>query len=804
MRQLSASARATPAQDHFAALLADGRRSGRIVALRREPARGGRTVPLPQGLHPALLSALGRAGIERLYSHQREALLAALEQDVILATGTASGKSLAFNLPTLQMLCSDLSARALYIYPTKALAQDQLEALGRLDLGRRLRPAIYNSDTPKAARAQIRRRANLILTTPDMLHVGILPNHNLWHELFSNLACVVIDEAHVYRGVFGSHVANVLRRLRRVACAYGTTPRMLFASATIANPHELAKTLGGGDRVAVIDRDGAPRRRREIALWNPACRERPDEDWAGGVALGEDGAENRRAVLSESAMLAAELLRGGARLICFLRSRRLAELLARMIREELQRNGPAELAEAVSPYRAGYTPAQRRALEQRLRSGELRAVCATNALELGIDIGALDACLVVTFPGSVASLRQMWGRAGRGGAGLAVLVAGEDALDQYFTRHPDSLFERPVEAAILDPENEQIRSGHLICAAAELPLREDDARFFGPSLREQAERLVAGGGLFKRTHIRGGALGEVAWVPRRPHLRRAPALSLRATSARAIAIIDVRSGEVLGSAEQERALASLHDGACYLHMGDAYVVRELDLVGARAYVERFSGEWYTQPRREIQTAIERVSAHRDAPGLSLSFGELAVSESVVGYRRRRASDHAHLGFSALELPAISYRTQGLWFSFADEVPAGGSEDAAAVIAPEGDLLAALHALEHAQIAIMPLLVLCDRRDIGGLSTNAHPQTARATIFIYDGLPGGVGLTKAAFERFDELCARTAQLLTECPCSDGCPSCVQSPQCGNLNESLSKRGALALLRGLALSASAGPA
>ncbi|HLI31372.1 MAG TPA: DEAD/DEAH box helicase [Solirubrobacteraceae bacterium] len=791
------SSRRQRTPDRFAALLRRGEETGRIRARRRERARRSRTVALPDGLHALLATALAEAGIERLYSHQRDALLAALDQDVIITTGTASGKSLAFNLPTLQMLCADLSARALYIYPTKALAQDQLEGLRRLDLGRRLRPAIYNSDTPREARAEIRRNANLILTTPDMLHVGILPNHNLWRELFANLACVVIDEAHVYRGVFGSHVGNVLRRLRRIAWAYGTTPRMLLASATIANPSELATTLLGSEEVAVIDGDGAPRGGREIALWNPAVRELPDEQWAGGAALGEDGAENRRAVLSESAELAAELLRGGARLICFLGSRRRAELLTGMIRSALQRAGAGELAATVAAYRAGYTPAQRRALEQRLRAGELRAVTTTNALELGIDIGALDAAIVVTFPGSVASLRQMWGRAGRSGVGLALLVAGEDALDQYFCSHPESLLGRPVEAAILDPANVRIRSEHLLCAAAELPLSQGDSAFFGPALHEQAERLVAEGLLVRRPQLRAHSPGSISYVLRRPHERPAQRLSLRSASASSVQIVDLRTGELLGTSEKERALATLHDGAAYLHMGEPYVVRELDLDGARAYVEPFSGDWYSQPRREIETAIERTLAQRQLPGLRLCFGELEVRERVVGYRRRRTRDHAHLGFSALELPAISYRTQGLWLTVMGEIFTLDAAHPTAVIAPEGDVLAALHALEHAQIAIMPLLALCDRRDIGGLSTNAHPQTGGATIFLYDGHPGGVGLTKAAFERFEELCERTAQLLEGCSCADGCPSCVQSPQCGNLNEALSKRGALALLRALEL-------
>ena len=458
-----------------------GRDDGRLV---RQAYEGAREASLVDDARRAAPGAARRAGDRRgraLYAHQAEALQSAWDGPTIVTTGTASGKSLCFNLPTLDVLCRDAKARALYLYPTKALAQDQARAISAARAGAsgsardlRRRHAARPSAPP------IRRRSNLILTNPDMLHVGILPNHHAWADVFANLAVVVVDEAHVYRGVFGSHVANVLRRLRRIAAAYGTEPRILLASATIANPVELAERLTGLDDVALVDRDGSPGAARQIAMWNP-----PLED----EALGK-----RASTLAEAASIIAALVRGGARTICFIKSRKGVELVTKIVRDMLD----PELAERVAPYRAGYTPQQRRELEARLMSGELHAVITTDALELGIDIGSLDAAVVATFPGTVASLRQMWGRAGRRGRGLAVYVAGEDALDQFFCRHPDEFLDRPVECAILDYENEGIHLSHLLCAAHEGPLGTDDAETLGPRWEAHAQALVASGDLVRR------------------------------------------------------------------------------------------------------------------------------------------------------------------------------------------------------------------------------------------------------------------------------------------------------------------
>ena len=736
------------------------RRDGRIVAEGTEGERAARRVALPPSLDPGFAAALRAAGIERLYSHQREAFAAASRSNLAITSGTASGKSLAFNLPVLDGIARDPKRRALYLYPTKALAQDQARKLGALRPPG-LREAIYDGDTPREERPAIRRRNNLVLTNPDMLHVGLLPNHKSWGDFLANLGWVVVDEAHTYRGVFGSHVANVLRRLRRVARAYGAEPRFLLASATIANPLELAERLVGTP-FELIDDDGAPRSGREIVMWNP-----PLIDRATGV---------RRSALSEAADLLAELVSQGVRTICFLKSRRGIELIQRFARENLAARGKPELAERIAPYRGGYTPQQRREIEARLGAGELLAVVATDALELGIDVGELDAAICVTFPGTVASLRQMWGRAGRQRRGLAVYVAGQDALDQFFCRHPDEFLERPVEAAILDPANEQISSRHLLAAAYELPLTDADAEFFGPGWRERAERLLAAGEMRRA----GGRL-----LPRRSEFV-ASRISLRSASPDSVAVIERGSGEMLGLVEAERAFTTIHPGAVYLHLGRSYAVEQLDLDGRRAIVSGFDGDWYTRPKKETEIYIERIREQRAVAGVELHFGEVSVTEQVIAYQRVSISEQEPIDIVALELPEQSFPTQALWYVLPERLTAA---------LPPEVLLGSLHATEHGQIAVLPLIAMCDRWDIGGLSTNVHFQTGRATIFVYDGHPGGVGITLCGYQRFERLLEDAERLIAECPCESGCPSCVQSPKCGNLNEPLHKTGALELMRAM---------
>jgi DEAD/DEAH box helicase domain-containing protein len=575
--------------------------------------------------------------------------------------------------------------------------------------------------------------------------------------MLANLAFVVIDEAHVYRGVFGSHVANVLRRLRRAAAIYGTTPRFLLASATIANPTELAEKLTGLDNFNLIDRDSAPRAHRTTAIWNPPLI---DEE------LG-----TRASALAEAAELFAHLISEGARTICFMKSRKGVELILRHATDRL----PPDLIDAVAPYRAGYTPQQRHEIQRKLTSGELRGVVATDALELGIDIGELDAAICVTFPGTVASLRQMWGRAGRRGRGLAIYIAGEDALDQFFARHPEEFLRRPVEAAIIDPFSPEIRDEHVLCAAHEAPLTEQDEATLGPDLIERAERLT------EQRLLRERATG---FVPMRADDYPAARTALRSASADSFVLIDSSSGEVLGTVEAVRAYNTVHDGAVYLHLGRSYLVQTLDLDARRALLIPFDGDYFTQTKREIMTYIERLEQQRTTHGVTLSFGSIVYEETTLGYQRKRIQDHATIDFQGLDLPTTEFTTKALWYELDDLI--------ATEPFPPDHLLGALHALEHGQIAVLPLIAMCDRWDIGGLSTNAHPQTGGPTIFIYDGHPGGVGITRRGYDQFDRLVDDARRLIGECPCKSGCPSCVQSPKCGNLNEPLSKRGALELL------------
>jgi DEAD/DEAH box helicase domain-containing protein len=723
-----------------------------LAYLADEPAREAQTASFPTELHPKVRAALEAHGVAELYAHQAEAWTAAARGDhVAVVTGTASGKSLAFNLPVLDALAREPKRRAVYLYPTKALAQDQLRSLTELKVPR-VRAAIYDGDTETERRWQIRKWANLVLTNPDMLHVGVLPHHDRWGDVLANLAYVVVDEAHVYRGVFGSHVGNVLRRLRRVARIYGSDPQFLLASATIANPAGLARSLLGLD-VTVVGDDAAPRAERTIALWNPP--------------LVDDELGIRASALGEASRLMAELVSRGLRTLCFAKSRRSAELIHRFTADRLGR----EFRNRLSPYRAGYTPAQRREIERRLAGGDLLGVAATDALELGIDIGLLDCVISTGFPGTVASLRQQWGRAGRRGHGLAVLVASEDALDQYFMREPEALLARRVEAAILDHANPRILDGHVRAAAFEAPLDDDDRDVLGDEAVDRAALLP---------DLRKTPAGYV-WAGRDYPAARIP---LRSTSPDSFSIVDTTSGSVLGLVERERAYSTVHEGAVYLHLGEAYRVTALDLDARRALVSPFAGDLYTQAKKDTTTAIESAERVERRLGLELTWGAVSVTEQVVAYQVKRASTQETLDLVALDLPETTFETEAIWFCPEPAMLEG--------LERMPTLLGSLHAAEHALIALLPLWAMCDRWDIGGLSTNGHFQTGRPTIFVYDGHAGGVGITARGFEAFEGWVDDTATLLEGCPCERGCPSCVQSPKCGNLNDMLDKAGALTLL------------
>jgi DEAD/DEAH box helicase domain-containing protein len=718
-----------------------------VAHLTMEPEREARFAALPDDLDPRVRDAIG---VPQLYAHQRAAWDAAERgENVMVTTGTASGKTLAFNLPVLDALARQPKTRALYLYPTKALAQDQFRTLSGYRVPK-LKPAIYDGDTPTEQRWQIRKWSNVILTNPDMVHVGLLPNHDRWGDVLANLRFVVVDEAHVYRGVFGSHVANVLRRLRRLTRVYGSEPQFLLASATISNPGELGASLLGAP-VTVIGDDAAPRAERTILLWNPPLL---DEE------LGLRGS-----ALAEAAKLQASFVERGLRTLTFAKSRKAAELIHRFTAERL--GDDAHL----SPYRAGYTAQQRREIERRLAEGDLLGVSATNALELGIDVGLLDAVISVGFPGTVASLRQQWGRAGRRGSGLAVLVASEDGLDQFFMREPDKLLGRRVEAAILDHANPRVLAGHVRSAAYEAPLTDDDAAILGPEALDAARRDPE----LKQTPA------GIIWAGKE---HPAAHVSLRSSEPDAFSIVDGSTGAVLGVVERSRAYSTVHEGAVYLHMGESFLVRELNLNTMYAVVEPFSGNWYTQAKKDTMTQIVEPRRVEWRLGMEVVFGEIEVTEQVVAYERKTLSSQERIEVVQLELPPTTFATEAIWYlpsphhlAELDEMP---------------KLLGTLHAAEHAMIAILPLWAMCDRWDIGGLSTNIHPETGRPTVFIYDGHPGGVGITERGFDQFEGWVADTAAMIRGCPCSDGCPSCVQSPKCGNLNDMLDKTGALTFL------------
>ncbi|HSF61013.1 MAG TPA: DEAD/DEAH box helicase [Gaiellaceae bacterium] len=707
---------------------------------------------MPDDVDPQIASALLSVGITSLFRHQAEAWNAARRgENVIVTTGTASGKSLAFNLPVLDAIARDRKTRALYLYPTKALSQDQARALAELRL-KGLRPAIYDGDTPGERRWQIRKWSNVVLTNPDMLHVGILPHHDRWGDVLANLRYVVVDEAHVYRGVFGSHVANVLRRLRRLARIYCAEPQFLLASATIANPGELAETLTGVS-ATVVDRDASSQSERDVVIWNPPLLD-PD--------LGL-----RASPLGDAARLLAQLTSRGLRTICFAKSRKAAELIHRFTAERVD----VATASRLAPYRAGYTPEQRRDIERRLVEGELLGVTATDALELGIDIGLLDCAISVGFPGTIASLRQQWGRAGRRGHGLAILVASEDALDQFFAREPDALLSRRVEAAILDHANPRILDPHVLAAAFEAPLDEGDAATLGAEALRRAATLPE----LERTPA------GFVWKGRDYPAAR---VSLRSGDTNAFTVIDAETGSLLGLVERDRAFSTVHEGAVYLHLGEQYVVESLDLEESVALVAPTSVDWYTQVKKETETTIERAERVETRLGVELHFGRVSVAEQVVGFARKAVRDGSTIDVTPMLMPETTFETEAIWFC--PEPP--HLEE----LEQMPKLLGTLHAAEHTLIALLPLWAMCDRWDIGGLSTNVHYQTGRPTIFVYDGHAGGVGITERGFDRFHDWVEDTVRLLQRCPCRAGCPSCVQSPKCGNLNEPLDKEGARTML------------
>jgi DEAD/DEAH box helicase domain-containing protein len=720
------------------------------------PPREATLVKLPD-LRPELSEALRKMGVSRLYSHQREAYERMLAgENVVVATATASGKSLCYKIPAFQNALGRAKSRAVFLYPTKALAQDQLGKIKSFGL-RGVHPATYDGDTPHALRADIRRRANILLTNPDMLNIGILPNHEVWADFLRNLEIVAVDEAHVLRGVFGSHVAAVLRRLRRVAMLHGGDPRFVLTSATIANPQELAESLTGLPFV-LVDNDGASTGERRVIFRNPPLLDK------------EKG--ERRSLLTEGALVFANLVSQGVRTIAFARTRKAAELIYRYAADRLGVDG----ARRISPYRAGYTPRERREIEGRLFRGDLLGVVSTNALELGVDVGALDAVVCCGYPGSVASIWQQWGRAGRGkDPALAVYIPGRDSLDQFLFENPPRVLGRRVEAARVTLENPYILGPHLLAAAHEAPLEADDEEYFGPAYRSVAKAMMEDRAL-------ASSGGRLVYVGGDNPARN---ISLRSASSETVLIAD-GEGELIGTAEATRAPSELHPGATYLHRGTAYEVESLDLLSHRAVARRVPNRYYTRPRVETDVEVLQEIEKRDlANGSVLHWGRVRTTDSVTYFKKVRVADDKEVGVYPLDLPDVILETQALWVT----LPPLPREARPSLESFGG----ALHAGEHGMIGLLPLFAMCDRADIGGLSTPVHRQSRLPTVFVYDGYPGGVGISKRGYDAFESLARDTLGVIVRCPCERGCPACIQSPKCGNWNEPLSKDGAVSLLR-----------
>ena len=730
------------------------------------PPRPGCTADWPEWVPPEVRAAFVERGVRQPWSHQaRAAGLAYTGRDVVVATGTASGKSLAYQLPVLATFAADRRATALYLSPTKALAADQLRALAALDLPD-VRAASYDGDTPLAERDWARQHGRWLFSNPDMLHRSLLPQHGRWASYLRRLRYVVLDECHTYRGLFGSHVALLLRRLLRVCARYGARPTIVLASATVADPAAFATRLVGREVVAVSD-DGSPAAGRTVALWEPPLL---DE------LTGENGAPVRRSAGAESARMLADLVIEGARTLAFVRSRRGAELTALGAQRVLAEVEPALVAR-VSPYRGGYLPEERRALEAALVRGDLLGVATTNALELGVDIAGLDAVVVAGFPGTRASFWQQAGRAGRGrDEALVVLVARDDPLDTYLVHHPDALLGAPVEGCVLDPTNPYVLAPHLACAAAELPLTEADVDVLGgPAAAAVLAELVADGVLRRR---------PTGWFwPSSAH-GPAGSVDLRGAGQGQVAVVEVDTGRMLGTVEGAAAPASVHLGAVYLHRGESYVVDDLDLDARLALVHASAPDWRTDARSTADVAVVRVTEHRDHGAVRVSFGEVSVTTQVTAYQRR-TPDGVVLETVPLDMPAQALATRAVWYDVDDGALLGAGLQAARIPG-------ALHAAEHAAIGLLPLFATCDRWDIGGMSTLVHPHTGCATVFVHDGHPGGAGFAERGHAVLVPWLTATRAAIVDCECRAGCPSCVQSPKCGNGNAPLDKAGAVTVL------------
>jgi DEAD/DEAH box helicase domain-containing protein len=710
---------------------------------------------LEHPLSPVLEAFLQETCI-RLYSHQCEAINAVRAgKNVILTTPTASGKTLAFNLPVFEMLENDAGARALYLYPTKALANDQLLPLEQMSgfTGIPAYAAIYDGDTPQSKRAVIRDKSRIILSNPYELH-QVLCWHAKWRPFLSGLRYIIIDEAHRYRGVFGSQIAFVIRRLLRLCRYYGAEPRFILSTATLANPEEFACNLTGRKFVC-INNDGSPHGKKHFVLYNP-------------FSLGI----NEKSAHHETKDLLVSCVKEDLQTLCFTGSRKMAELVTLWAREDI-RLSSVRLADSISVYRAGFLPEERRTIERQLKDRSMRGVVSTNALELGIDIGSLDAVIISGYPGTMMSTRQQAGRAGRkGGDSVAILVAQGNPLDQYFMHHPDQFFGRSHEHAIIDPNNPYILSGHILCAAAELPVNEEtDRQYFGDSMDEYLHDLESNDLLRKTSR---------GWVYT-GRGRAADAVRLDGMPGETFRILC--HGRLLEIMDRGQAYREAHKGAIMLHQGETYIVNEMDLETHTIRVTETDVDYYTQPLKEVDLEILKTLETKEVHGMTCAFGDVEVTERFTGYKIKRRD--TIIGIEPLDLPPLTFRTQAFWFV---PPPHIGQK----VNAADLDLAGGLHGAEHAIIALMPLYVMCDRWDIGGLSSPSFGVRGEPVVFVYDACEGGIGLSEKAYGILPKLLASTHEMVRGCSCEDGCPSCIHSPKCGNDNQPLDKKATVLIL------------
>jgi DEAD/DEAH box helicase domain-containing protein len=736
----------------------------RLVHCEILPAKGPVCGTLSEALPGPLRHYLKKKNIE-LYSHQAEASEAlGAGANVIITTPTASGKTLAYAVPIFREMIRDPDAAALFLYPTKALANDQLKVLREMEkaTGIDARAAVYDGDTPASRRPGIRERSRIIISNPHELH-QILPWHHKWQGFLRNLRFVVLDEAHRYRGVLGSNMAFLIRRLRRIALSYGSDPRLVLSSATLANPLEFSEKLTGLP-CTLIDRDGSPKGRKYFLFCNPYF------DGAGTLSTHQETRE-----------LFLFFLRRHLQTLCFTVSRKMAELIAQWSKKSVRESDPG-LAERIAAYRAGYLPEERRDLENRLKRGTLLGVTSTNALELGIDVGSLDCVIISGYPGTMISTWQQAGRSGRGtGESVAALVAFENPLDQYFMRHPDVFFGRSHEHAIIDLANPHILSGQLLCAAAEMPLRPGEETALPDGDIPGIMKALEDEGLLKET--------PHGWVYA-GRSRATEIVSMDHISSDAYRVLC--EGETIETMDQAQSFREGHPGGVLLHQGETYVVEELDLRNHIIRAKKGDVDYYTEAMKVADLSILREISHRvtlsssKGPGFSLILGDLEVTERFIGYKVIQRD--RFLGMESLDLPPLTFKTVGLWFSFSEDTLNEISEQ-------KRDAAGGLHGAEHALIAVMPFHVMCDRWDMGGLSTPRHPDTMRPTIFVYDGFEGGIGLAEKAFDLFGEISSMTLELVRDCPCEEGCPACIYSPKCGNDNKPLDKEAARMILEKL---------